>query len=322
MRAYESKKSRATKKRRGAKKKTPRVKKSEKPVAKKRGTAKLPLSRKPAAKGRGAKSPQARRGAKRPAATKSRTRTHKRKRGAEKPLSRKQRLAVERAATAKRLARLEKDRQRLRRKKKPRGKKTPAELRKRKREIEKRRLERKLVIEKLPQKTPTEKRKSREELYARLRKRFKELLEIAERTGQTPPVDYRKRKIRTSKNLGEIRVVRVEEQLTPGNVEEIMYKVEQAAKSIASVLPNWIAVLVFAGLGERLIGYGSEILKANDPDAASFQTQGIETTGVLTSRESMIRSVRETLEDLSMEGKTVVYLYHVKVMTYERLRTR
>ncbi len=192
----------------------------------------------------------------------------------------------------------------------------------RQRAIAKRRTDRAIIIKHLPHATPRQKRKSREELFDHLRSRFDELREIARKRGQLPDVDYRERHIDSEKNTGEIRIIRIEQELTPETVEPIMYKVRKAASKLPGIHPIWMGITVFTGMGERLIGYGNRVLDANDRDAAQFQTQGIESTGVRSTPTGMLMAIEDILEDYASEAFTVVFCEHIKVMNFSRFNSR
>ncbi len=241
---------------------------------------------------------------------------------AQKGARTKARRKAEREAIAKQLAKLEKDRSKLRNKgqkaKRPLRQKLNARLK----AIAKRSIDRKLVTEKLPTKTRTQKKRSREELFEHFRGRFYELHEIAKQKGQLPKVDYRERKIRSDKNDGEVRIIRIENEVTESTVEQIMYEVKMALAKMSGSYPIWMGVVVFTGMGERLIGYGNRVLDASDPDAAQFQTQGIESTGILPHPKAMLLSIEEILNDYASEEYTVVYCEHIKLLNFKRINGR
>jgi len=241
---------------------------------------------------------------------------------AQKGARTKARRKAEREAIAKRLAKLEKDRQKLRNKSQTGKRPLRQKLNARLKEIAKRSIDRKLVTEKLPTKTRTQKKRSREELFEHFRSRFYELHEIAKRKGQLPEVDYRERKIRSDKNDGEVRIIRIENEVTESTVEQIMYEVKMALAKMSGSYPIWMGVVVFTGMGERLIGYGNRVLDASDPDAAQFQTQGIESTGILPHPKAMLLSIEEILNDYASEEYTVVYCEHIKLLNFKRINGR
>jgi hypothetical protein len=234
----------------------------------------------------------------------------------------KARRKAEREALAQQLAKLNKDRAKLRNKGQKDKRSLRQKLNARLKDIAKRRTDRTLVIEKLPRKTPREKKKSREELYEHFRARFHELRDIAARKRQLPEVDYRERHIDSDKNTGEIRILRIEQEVTESSVESIMYRVRRAAATLPGNLPIWMGVCVFTGMGERLIGYGNRVLNAADPDAAQFQTQGIESTGVLSSVEGMLIGIEDLLTEYAAEEFTVVFCEHIKLMNFARYNSR
>lgn len=241
---------------------------------------------------------------------------------AQKGARTKARRKAEREAVARQLAKLNRDRAKLRNKGQKGKRSLRQKLNARLKGIAKRQTERKLVTEKLPRKTPREKKKSREELFEHFRNRFYELHDIAEKKRQLPDVDYRERRIRSDKNNGDIRILRIESEVTEGTIESIMYQVKNAAAKMSGRYPIWMGVLVFTGMGERLIGYGNRVLDAADPDAAQFQTQGIESTGILPTAKGMLLSIEETLNDYAAEEYTVVYCEHIKLMNFARINGR
>lgn len=234
----------------------------------------------------------------------------------------KARRKAEREALAKQLAKLNKDRAKLRNKGTKAKRTLRQKLNARLKAIAKRRTDRTLVIEKLPRETPRAKKKSREELFEHFRARFHELHEIARKKRQLPEVDYRERHIDSEKNTGEIRIIRIEQEVNEGSIESIMYKVRKAASRMSDFYPIWMGVLVFTGMGERLIGYGNRVLDAQDPDAAQFQTQGIESTGVRPTVDGMLISIEDLLTEYADEEYTVVFCEHIKVMNYARMHSR
>lgn len=232
------------------------------------------------------------------------------------------RRKAEREAIERQLAKLNADRAKLRNKGTKAKRTLRQKLNARLKEISKRRIQRKLVDEKLPRKTPREKKKSREELFEHFRARFYELHDIAERKNQLPDVDYRERRIHSEKNTGDIRIIRIEMEVTERSVETIMYKVNQTAARMPGNLPIWLGVLVFTGMGERLIGYGNRVLDAADPDASQFQTQGIESTGIRPTARGMVMGIENLLNEYAAEEYTVVYCEHIKLMNFARYGNR
>ena len=294
---------------------------SAKPRAKTKATPKAKA--KPRAK-KAAASPKRRAAAprrKKPVA-KVKSRLQKLLTPAQKGARTKARRKAEREALAKQLAKLNKDRAKLRNKGTKAKRSLRQKLNARLKDIAKRRTDRTLVIEKLPRHTPRAKKKSREELFEHFRARFHELHEIARKKRQLPVVDYRERHIESEKNTGEIRIIRIEREVTEGSVEQIMYKVRKAAQGMSGFYPIWLGVLVFTGMGERLIGYGNRVLDAQDPDAAQFQTQGIESTGILPTVEGMLMGIEDLLTEYADEEYTVVFCEHIKVMNFSRMHSK
>ena len=231
--------------------------------------------------------------------------------------------AVAKALRAK-LARLEAARQKARRTgaKKPKPKTTKAKVRSGLKKTEKARNEALVKAEALRQganaKTKAEKRNLADDLHERRKPKFKGMLEHAKRTNQLPEVDYRKRRIDSLQNHGEVRVLRIERLVNEASVEPILDKVRWAVEGMSHAFGIWQTVLVFAAMGERLVGYGQRTLTMNDPDAAAFQTQGIEPTGVFNTPTKMLAKVEEILVDLASEERTVIWCQHIKVMNFSR----
>ena len=289
MVAYKKKKRRATDK-------EPRTRKPAKKVPAKRPAKKVAAKR--PAKKVPAKRPAKKVAAKRPAKKVPAKRPAKKvpaKRPAKKVVKRTSKQVKK---TSKRLQKLERERQIARRKKTPQKRKKERTLNQTRREF----------FERLKKRPPPEK------------ERFETLLDLARKRGETPPVDKRKRRIRSKENTGDQRVVTVEDYVTGFTLEDILYKVRRVLKKMSGRYTIWIAALAFSAMGERLVGYGNRVLQSTHADAHEFQTQGIESTGVFLSQQGMMEALEGVLLDLSDEDKTIVYLHWVKIMNYDRNR--
>lgn len=200
-------------------------------------------------------------------------------------------------------------------------------LREEAKRIEEERIELAFAEHNLKHGTGPEKRESLQENWLRLRKRWPELFKYAIRTDQTPRVRRLARTIDSEDNYGEQRMVRINRILTPGVIEQIMYKIEQTAAKFNGVYDIWYANMDFSGLGEKLFGSGNVVLKmrpedGDDPDALFFQAQGHDNTGVRRSREAMLLQLESMLDDYATTPRTLVYLHHVKIMNFNRKRGR
>lgn len=147
-----------------------------------------------------------------------------------------------------------------------------------------------------------------------LRSRFKPLFDIARQTKQLPKADARKRKVDTKRTRGEQRVVKVDDFL---DVQNILYQVKHAIKGMSGKFSNWLAAVIFSSLSDsELHGSNMRILVADDPDASSFQTQGVENTGAHRTFEGMIDKLEEELDSL-VDVRSLVYVHFVRVMNFD-----
>ena len=186
---------------------------------------------------------------------------------------------------------------------------------------EKRRIEeQRLFDEKLRQVQEEQQRASANKttILSALQKRFQSLLNEAKRTEQLPRIP-RQRIIDSDRLSGHKRHVNVGEILIPEIIEEIIYAVEQKMKTMPQrPAQGWLGVIMFASLGESLLGYGTRILSSSLPGASLFQTQGIMSTGIRNSREGMIMGLREKLEELAGESSAMVFINFITISAYTR----
>ena len=195
------------------------------------------------------------------------------------------------------------------------------DIRKRKKEIAAQRAQRALVTQDLPRKTPAEKKESSEDNFTRMRRRFRELYEHGERTGQLPPAARLPRRVDSKQLVGEQRQVRVQRIVTTRSVEEIMYKVNQVGRSMSGRFSLWHAGVVLSGLGDKILGSGGRLLqKSGDPDAPNFQVQAFDSSGVWKSYEGMRQALETLLEGFANIPHMVVFLHNVKIMNFDRKR--
>jgi hypothetical protein len=150
----------------------------------------------------------------------------------------------------------------------------------------------------------------------RLGERFDELLEIAERTGQTPPLP--EGPINSEANFGERVTVMLKEYLTEETFEEMVYQIEQAAKTLKTEFPIWICNFMYSAAGKELFGYGARTLLSDDSDALKFQAQGFESTGIFPTRARMISAIRSELEALLDKNGATFFIHFAEIKNYER----
>ena len=62
------------------------------------------------------------------------------------------------------------------------------------------------------------------------------------------------------------------------------------------------------------------VLLDPDPMASTFYTQGVDSTGAWNSKTGMMLKLRAELEDLASEQNTIVYLNHVVLQNFRRIR--
>lgn len=232
------------------------------------------------------------------------------------------RRAKELRAMEARLKRLEAERQKLRRMlgKKPTRKKVAAK--KRQAERIRKRVAPKVAPPARPS-TPGKGTSAHQRVrdistFQRLKGRFNELLELAKKKRQTPQVNKRVRTIDSERSTGKQRVVTIDELVEPGTVEDIMYRIRKEAGKMSGKFPYWMIVMAFSAMGERLVGYDNRVLKASDPDAMHFQTNGIDSTGLFHSRNGALDAAETILEDLADEKNTMVWLHHARIMNFSR----
>lgn len=188
-----------------------------------------------------------------------------------------------------------------------------------------------LALEGQPRATPEERQQSREDNFASMQERWTSMFAHAQATDQlphggqwrqTPEGSWVRvplpRTMDSKRVIGEQRLVRIRRLLNERAIERIVYKVSQVARRMSGRYSIWLATLIFSALGERLVGYGTKLLKKDDPYAAFFQTQGFDSTGATGSRASMIERLRSKLEDYARSDRTIVYLHFVKVMNFDR----
>jgi hypothetical protein len=165
--------------------------------------------------------------------------------------------------------------------------------------------------------TPEAEEQIRIAAYDRLDDRFDELLEIARRTEQLP-VPKEGGDVDSEMNTGTRVVIGIGEYLEEETLEEILYNIDQASKSLHGRLPIWLCSFDFSAAGKDLVGYGIQPLKADDADALKFQAQGIESTGSQSSRSMMLLAAKSTLEELIDQAHVTVFMHFATIMNYSR----
>jgi hypothetical protein len=160
-------------------------------------------------------------------------------------------------------------------------------------------------------------RKDRVKNFDRLRRRWKELFAEARRKGQIPKAG-RRRFIRSKTNIGEQHAVIVNRFIDDQSIEEILYRVANSASKISGKYKTWLITLVMTTLGDPINGYAQRILITKDPDAPSFQTQLVDSTGLQSSFHTAMVKLEDLLEDYAREEYALVFLNYARIMNYDR----
>jgi hypothetical protein len=144
---------------------------------------------------------------------------------------------------------------------------------------------------------------------------FDRLFEIAEKTGQLPDIDYDSTRIFSKKTVGQKKMVRIGSLVTEETVEEILYKVNQAAKRLSG-RRIWLATTISSSLGDRSAGgSGQRVLNSADPFAFKFQPEQYDSTGVHNTRDQMMGAFERLLNEWAdSDQRSLVYLHSVLVM--------
>jgi hypothetical protein len=222
-------------------------------------------------------------------------------------------------ALVKRVDKLETKRQRNRKKSltKRARKKTAKEIREERKRIERLRLDR----ERKRLKRLSERKRKVVTFADEMSESFADLLGEAFRTNQAPTVS-KKRKM--DKYEGRQLYVTVRRILTPEAVEDILHDIRQKVQKAfpTSQWPLWLASIHFASMGENLLGYGHSILRSDKPGADMFTAQATDSTGLWSSRIGMLDKLEDLLEKYAGEAMNVIFLYHVRIMNYDRSKVQ
>lgn len=255
---------------------------------------------------------------------------------AEKPKTKKETKKAIAQRIRRQAARVEAEAEKLRKlQEKARGKakrsRQKKRVRKQRRKLEEQRKKDALVTADKPRKTPAERRESAAEEQKRRRRRFRELLNHALETGQTPrgqddkrrPRKRTPRRIDSRDNIGEQRLVRIRRIVTLDAVEEIVYRVDRVAGGMSRRYRIWSGRLDMSGFGEKLFGSNATVLqKPGDPDATFFVAATWDSTGAWATYPGFLDALRGVLESYADMPATVVYLHSILVMNYDRKRER
>lgn len=218
-------------------------------------------------------------------------------------------------ALVQRVDRLEDKRQRNRKKTltKRARKKTAREIAQERKRIEKLRLDR----ERKRLKRLSERKHKVVTFADEMSEHFADLLGEAFRTNQAPATSN-KRKM--DKYDGRQVYVLVRRILSLESVEDIMHTIRQRVQKAfpTNQWPLWLASIHFASMGENLLGYGHSILRSDKPGADMFTAQANDSTGIWSSRIGMLDKLEELLEKYAGEAMNVIFLYHVRIMNYDR----
>ena len=325
-------KRRAPAKKRGAAKAVKRArKKVARPAVKKRAGKPAPLPKRKAAK-KPTPAPKRKKPApapKRKAAKKSTPapKARARKPTKKKKLSKRELARRRTARTHAEVARVRKLEQKARGK--PKKSPPKKKARAKRKETEVRRTQRALVTQDLPRDTKPKRRKSAETSWERMRRRFRERFNYASKTKQLPGVPRIPRKMPPSRYLagGDQRTVRIRRIISPESVEDILYTIDQVGRSMGGTYFIWLGTLVISSFGERLVGYGHRMLEIrpedeehdqDQVDAGAFTTQAFESTGVYSTYQGLIDTIRTMLEGYASALHTVIYLHYVRLMNFDR----
>lgn len=264
----------------------------------------------------------------------TRTSTKTTKKSAAKKSKAKKKAIAQRIRRQK--ARVEAEADKLRKleaKARGKGKRSPQKkrVRKQRKKLEEQRKKDALLTADKPRKTPAERRESQAEEQKRRRRRFRELLNHALETGQTPrgqddkrrPRKRTPRRIDSRDNIGEQRLVRVRRIVTLDAVEEIVYRVDRVATQMSRRYRIWSGRLDMSGFGEKLFGSNATVLdKPGDPDATFFVAATWDSTGAWATYPGFLDALRSVLESYADMPATVVYLHSILIMNYDRKRER
>ena len=152
--------------------------------------------------------------------------------------------------------------------------------------------------------------------WKRYTQRFSTVRRKAKQKGEIPKVNYRLQKIASRTEVGKLRSLKIE-TLVRGNVYEIMVKVDASVRKMMKKARGiWLASFCMTAMGERLIGSGNYVSKAQDPDAHNLQI-GFDSTGVQPSANALLEKLEDQLEDYASEKHTMVMIEWIKIRNFD-----
>jgi hypothetical protein len=155
---------------------------------------------------------------------------------------------------------------------------------------------------------------SGEDFFARMKRRFRQILNKAKAAGQLPEPTKVSRKISTQRRKGDRRRLRINRIISERSVEDILYRIQQAITRMSGNYRWWNGTITISTLGEGFIGSGATVLDLDDPDAVFFGAQGWESAGHYNDRQSMIIGFEKCLHEQVDKASTIVYLHYVDIM--------
>jgi hypothetical protein len=150
------------------------------------------------------------------------------------------------------------------------------------------------------------------------KKVFNELLRLATKKKRLPKFDNRKRRMKVTEKVGggHKRGVRCDILLDEQGLEEAMYQIGQAAKSLPGIYAQWTTQFTFASMGARLVGSGIHTVRLDHPDESKF-TFSYDSSGTYNDMSGMLAGAREQLEDYTSEKYSIIQLLHFTVKNYD-----
>ncbi len=160
------------------------------------------------------------------------------------------------------------------------------------------------------------------------RQRLQFLKTIEEAKGALPKPKKKRRKVVFDNGSGGYEVdADVQLEITPESIEEIYYRIDQVGKKLeddakGKLFPLWLATIFFSAMGEEIVG--SPKLAIGDRPAItqtvdqSFQTIGVDNSGVWRTRQGMMTGVRVILEELitARYRNTIIYCHYAVIRNY------
>jgi hypothetical protein len=111
---------------------------------------------------------------------------------------------------------------------------------------------------------------------------------------------------------------KVEMTVDERGIEEIYYQIDQASMRLPGKLPLWLATLFFSAMGEEIVG-SPKLLDLKQVLNQSYQTIGVDNSGVWKTRAGMMSAVRQVLEGLLSPRyrNTVIHCLQAVVRNYK-----